>query len=90
MSTPDPVDLDFISIRHKLLDVAAFLDRVERSGASDDFRIKALLSALPLLLETGSTRAHDLLNHFSDPSEEPIEAAHEKGACGAVPIGESS
>lgn len=86
---PDPasriVDLDFISIRHKLLDVAAFLDRTERAGASGDFRVQALREALPLLTGTGANRTRQILEHFSDPSEAPIDHAPGKGACGAVP-----
>jgi len=84
------VEMDFISIRHKLLDVAAFLDRVERAKEDSDFRVKALQEALPLLESSDSQRTKRILEHFSDFSESPIEQAPGKGACGTVPPGESA
>ena len=39
-STPGAiVDHGFIPVRAKLIEVAAFLDRVERHAAADDFRL---------------------------------------------------
>lgn len=84
--SPHVVDLDFIAMRHKLLDVAAFLDRVERTGETSDFRVKALQQALPLLDREDSQRAKRILEHFSDHSTEPVEQAPGKGACGAAPV----
>jgi len=92
MSTSPPpippdhvVDLDFIATRHKLLDVAAFLDRVERAGGLGDFRVQALREALPLLECEGAERTKRILDHFSDPSTEPLAVAPGKGASGAPP-----
>ena len=90
MEQPDSinlVDLDFIATRHKLIDVAAFLDRVERVGADDDFRVQALKQALPLLQSTEGDRARKILEAFSDHSTDPIEKAPGKGASGTVPPG---
>ncbi len=81
----DLLELYFIETRHKLLDVAAFLDRMERSGQEEDFRLQALKDALPLLQESGAARCARILEHFSDHSEVPIEKAPGKGAAGAVP-----
>ena len=69
--------------RSKLLDVAAFLDRVERHGQEGDFRVQALEGVLPLLSrgETGRVRA--ILEALSDPTAEPIPAATTQGAMGA-------
>ena len=77
------VDLDFMDARARLLDVASFLDRVERAGQMDDYRIEALCSALPILSGNGSNRAEQILLALSDPTEEPIPEAHTKGAAGA-------
>jgi hypothetical protein len=93
MDTPEKTDyvgLDFIAIRHKLLDVAAFLDRVERTGEDSDFRVQALRKALPLLSCEGAQRTKAILEHFSDQSAAPIDVAHGKGACGAVSMEEGA
>ena len=61
--------------RHKLLDIAAFLDRLERHGQEDDFRVAALYDALKCLNERNSQRAYAVQMLLSDPSAEPIAAA---------------
>jgi len=86
LSAEELLELYFIETRHKLLDVAAFLDRMERSGAEEDYRVQALKQALPLLSEPGSKRCERILELFSDPSREPIARAPGKGAAGAVPL----
>jgi hypothetical protein len=88
LSSDKLLELYFIETRHKLLDVAAFLDRMERSGEEKDFRLEALKSALPLLAESGGKRCERILEHFSDHSEEPVARAPGKGAAGAVPLRE--
>jgi hypothetical protein len=79
------LDLQFIEARHKLLDLAAFLDRIERAAGDDDFRIKALRGALPILLESRGDRAKAILEMLSDPSTGPIPKAVTQGAHGAPP-----
>ena len=69
--------------RSKLLDVAAFLDRVDRAGQQGDYRVKALREAMKHLSDTGTTRVKEMLLTFSDPTEEPIPAAEIQGAFGA-------
>lgn len=80
------VDLDFLEHRARLLDLAAFLDRVDRYSQLDekeDFRLKALRSALQLLDDGQGERVRRILELWSDPTEEPIEsAAGMKGATG--------
>ncbi|MBL67628.1 MAG: hypothetical protein CMO74_04115 [Verrucomicrobiales bacterium] len=71
--------------RHKLIDLAAFLDRVERAEGAADFRLEAFREAAKKLGDDGTERAHDVLMVFSDPTGEPIEVAPGKGACGAWP-----
>ncbi len=77
------IDRDFLEHRAKLIDLAAFLDRCERAEGTDDFRLKALRAAIPLLIDGQSERARRVLESFSDPSSEPIPQAPGKGASGA-------
>lgn len=78
------VDLGFMDARSKLLDVAAFLDRVQRAGQSEDFRVKALQEAVDCLQLDEPTRAKAMLMVYSDTTVEPIEKATMQGAIGAV------
>ena len=71
--------------RAKLIDIAAFLDRVERSEGEPDFRLSAFVSALKVLGATNTQRAKNVLLALSDPTTEPIAAATAKAACGAWP-----
>jgi hypothetical protein len=82
-SDPSLVDLGFLDARIKAIDIAAFLDRVQRHGQGDDYRVAALKKALPELLSDDAGRARRLLESLSDPSEEPIPAATIQGAFGA-------
>ena len=79
------VDLGFMDARSKLIDVAAFLDRVQRVGQEGDFRVVALKKALEVLSQDEATRAKEVLMTLSDPSQEPIAKATTQSACGAVP-----
>jgi hypothetical protein len=71
--------------RCKLLDIAAFLDRVQRSQGKADFRLKALEQAIGELSGKRPERARKVLLAFSDPTTKPIDKAPGKGACGAWP-----
>ncbi len=79
------VDLGFMDARSKLIDLAAFLDRIQRAGQESDFRVQALKSAITLLSLEQPVRAKEVLLSFSDPSQEPIEKATTQGATGAFP-----
>ena len=46
---PSMVDLYFMEARSKLIDIAAFIDRVERNGEEKDFRFQAFLGAIDKL-----------------------------------------
>jgi hypothetical protein len=81
--TPNFVDLGFMDARFKLIDIAAFLDRVQKAGQDGDFRVKALQSAMALLSKAEPDRAKAVLLSFSDPSTEPIAKATMQGATGA-------
>jgi hypothetical protein len=77
------VDLGFMDSRSKLIDLAAFLDRVQRAGQDGDFRVQALKHAITLLQKKEPQRAREVLLSFSDPSEAPIAKATMQGAIGA-------
>lgn len=77
------VDLYFAEARSKLIDLAAFLDRVERADGPDDFRMKALRAALRELNSTDPDKARRILLALSDPTAEPSAHAEGKSASGA-------
>ena len=78
-------DLHFMDARYKLLDLAAFLDRLEKAAGPEDHRVRGLRQALPLLLEAGDGRVAKILHLWSDPSVAPIERADTKAASGVWP-----
>ncbi|HVJ46773.1 MAG TPA: hypothetical protein VM511_10335 [Luteolibacter sp.] len=82
-SKKDLLDLQFIDARHKLIEVAAFLDRIDRHPGDDDYRIEALRKALPILVENRPDRARAVLEALSDHSETLEETAPFQGAFGA-------
>jgi hypothetical protein len=77
------VDLYYMEARSKLIDIAAFMDRVERDGFTDDFRYLAFKDALKELDSDNRTRK--VLLSLSDPTKELIPVATTKAACGAWP-----
>lgn len=83
MSAPSLVDLQFIDARARLIDVAAFLDRMERHGQAEDYRVQALRAAMGEVLKAEPGRARRVLEALSDHSAEPIAAAAIQGAFGA-------
>jgi hypothetical protein len=76
-------DLYFAEARSKLIDLAAFLDRIERSEGTDDFRMKSLRAALRELSTPNPDKAKTILLLLSDPTKEPAAQAGEKSASGA-------
>lgn len=83
-SKTEILDLYFMDARHKLLDIAAFLDRVDRHEGDPDFRHAAFLEAIGAMLEPGErSRAQAILECLSDQSTEPAEAAGVQFAYGA-------
>jgi hypothetical protein len=94
--TPPPiskravVDRYFLEHRAKVIDIAAFLDRVDRAqgadGEADDFRVQALEACCRVLLDGKPDRARRVLELLSDHSTEPIAKAPMKGATGAIAV----
>ena len=86
MTCQEVLDLYFMDARSKLIDLAAFLDRVDRASGQPDFRLAAFRQALKELNQTdASERAKQVLLAFSDPTTQSIAAATTKAACGAWP-----
>jgi hypothetical protein len=81
----DIQDLYFMDARFKLLEIASFLDRVERHQGEADFRHPAFLKALAAMQNppAGTTRAQAVHLAFSDHSTEPAESATIQFAYGA-------
>ena len=87
MTRQQVLDHYFLDARGKLIEIAAFLDRVERAKGQDDFRIQAFRAALASLTGRGKQKAKRVLLSLSDPTTKPIPVATTKAACGAFPGG---
>ena len=90
MTRQQVLDLYFLDARHKLVEVAAFLDRVERADGKEDFRLQAFRAALSELVRRKQNRAKRVLLAFSDRTTRPVDKAETKGACGASPLRHSA
>ena len=90
-STPSPltptelVDEYFIENRNRLLELAAFLDRIDRAGGAgvNDFRMHVFKEGVAALSSGASDRVHRIQMLLSDPTAEPLPALDRKGAVGA-------
>ena len=83
----------FLEHRARLLDVAAFLDRLDRSSDSGepDFRELALRQALDVLADNQPHRTARILHLLSDHTTDLPQSAHGmKGALGAVKLSEGT
>ena len=81
------VDLFFIENRNRLIEMAAFLDRLDRApdGAdADDFRIAAFRAGLRLVAAGERPRVVALQMLLSDVVCEPLDELDQKSADGAV------
>lgn len=80
------IDEYFIENRTRLLEVAAYLDRLDRTGdeATDtDYRMRAFRKALEELCSNDPGRVQRIQMIFSDPTTEPRAALDQKAANGA-------
>lgn len=82
-SKKEILDMQFVENRHKLIDLAAFLDRLDRHEGPADYRAEALALALPILLSDRPDRARAVLEAFSDTSADLPQTAAFQGAFGA-------
>ncbi|MEO0514879.1 MAG: hypothetical protein AAF086_06240 [Planctomycetota bacterium] len=87
ITASEVIETYFLEHRGKLLDIAAFLDRIDRArdapAARGDFRLRALHDGLRLIGDGQPQRAKRLLESLSDPTDEPIPEAHTQSASGA-------
>ncbi|MCA9085445.1 MAG: hypothetical protein KDA81_15390 [Planctomycetaceae bacterium] len=81
------VDTYFMEHRARLIDIAAYMDRIDRGqgAAIDDFRDHAFRQAIGILLDGKPHRARRILELLSDDTPDLPQSAHGmKGAAGAV------
>lgn len=92
MPSPSPLgvaeltDEYFIENRNRLLEIAAFLDRLDRSDPGrrlGDFRVRAFREALALLAASPPNYVAQIQALLSDPRSEPIPTLDRKSAVGA-------
>jgi hypothetical protein len=80
------VDEYFMEHRVQVLDLASFLDRLERArelDADDDFRLRSIRDALAVLADGEGDRVQRVQMIFSDPSTELLDELDQKSAKGA-------
>ncbi|MDQ4041860.1 MAG: hypothetical protein M3141_08945 [Actinomycetota bacterium] len=80
------IDEYFMEHRVKVLDLAAFLDRLERArelDAENDFRLRSVRDALGVLSDGSGDRVQRVQMIFSDPRSELLEELDTKSAKGA-------
>lgn len=83
------IDTYFMEHRAKLIDIAAYLDRIDRGRGEmpSDFRDSAFRDAIAILTDGETHRAKRILTLLSDHSDHmPQSADGMKGAAGAVEL----
>ena len=83
MTRQQVLDLYFMDARSKLIDLAAFIDRVEHAQGKEDFRMTSFRKALAQVMQPQPDKAKQVLLALSDSTTEPIATATTKAACGA-------
>ena len=84
------IDEYFIETRHRVIEIAAYLDRLDRAGdpaTESDFRTRALREALAVLCDGSFPRVDRIQMVFSDPTTEPRAELDQKAAKGAFDPG---
>ena len=86
LNANEVLDEYFIENRTRLLEIAAFLDRLDRVDPAHlvrDFRAAAFSAALNTLAGASSDRVAEIQMLLSDPTGEPLAALNRKSAVGA-------
>jgi hypothetical protein len=87
LTTSQIIDEYFIENRTRILDLAAYLDRLDCSAdgqpAAEDFRTQALERALSVLSSKDPGKIDQIQLIFSDPTTEPRQKLDTKSASGA-------
>lgn len=83
----DILDQYFMPARFNLIEIAAYLDRLDRHQGETDFREPAYQKAIQALLNPGqNTRAQAVLQSLSDHTTEPAKKSNNKAAWGAPQV----
>lgn len=80
------VDGWFMEHRVQVLELAAFLDRLDRArvlDAEDDFRLRSVREALAMLADDEGDRVRRVQMAFSDPDTTLLDTLDRKSAQGA-------
>ena len=79
------IDEYFIENRTRLLEIAAFLDRLDRASPApdEDFRMRAFSEALGVVVSGTADRLARVQILLSDPTTAPLAALDRKSALGA-------
>lgn len=86
LSGQQVVELYFLENRTRVLELAAFLDRLARASDGEglaDFRVLALQEALQVLASRTSGKVERIQAILSDPRTEPLPALDRQSALGA-------
>jgi hypothetical protein len=76
----------FMEHRVQVLELAAFLDRLDRArelDGEDDFRMRSVRQALAALVDGDGNRVQRVQMIFSDPRSELLDELDQKSAKGA-------
>lgn len=84
LSPSQVVDEYFIENRTRILELAAFLDRLDRAAShTSDYRVRALDEAISILADTSRGKLTRIQELLSDPASAPLSALDRKSAVGA-------
>jgi hypothetical protein len=87
MAAHQILDMYFLDNRARMLEIASFLDRIDRCpdspAAQDDFRYQAFMRCLKSLLESAEGRTARVQMLLSDPTPQPIICVSDPKAYGA-------
>lgn len=79
LTAKEVLELYFVENRARVLEIASFLDRIDRAPnpeeAKADFRYRAFLETLRTVLSLEKHRTADVQRSLSDPTREPVEQA---------------
>ena len=87
MSAKEALELYFLDNRARLLEIASFLDRIDRYSdgqlAKEDFRYKSFLKAIKIIVDSDKDRTKRIQQILSDPTAEPLDSVTDPKAYGA-------
>lgn len=76
MNAMDALDVYFIENRSRLLDIAAFLDRIDRYPGAEqaraDYRYQAFMQIIDVLKSGAPERTKQMQLALSDPTDTPL------------------